>query len=67
MTNSKKLDAIDAERTCEYDYFQSAKEANWLSVVECQGYHVLKCGHRVPGDYFERPNYCCVCGAKVVK
>lgn len=54
-----------AEKTCEYDYFQGAKEAHWGSAVECQGYHVFKCGHRVPGDYFERPNYCCVCGAKV--
>lgn len=56
-----------AEKTCEYDYFQGAKEAHWGSAVECQGYHVLKCGHRVPGDYFERPNHCCVCGAKVVE
>lgn len=53
------------ERTCKYDYFQDAREANWLDKVECQGYHVLECGHRVPGDYFERPNYCCVCGKKV--
>lgn len=58
---------IRAERTIQYDHFQSGEEANWLDKVECQGYHVLKCGHRVPGDYFERPTYCVVCGAKVVE
>lgn len=52
-----------AERTCE---IESSFLNDFSSEHECWWEFDLSCGHHVTGDTMDSPNYCEVCGAKVV-
>lgn len=56
------------ERTCEvtdFVNFDGGHEPG--NPVICDGYHILSCGHKCPGNWYEQPNYCPVCDARVVE
>lgn len=52
-----------AERTC---HVESSFLNDFSSEHECWWEFDLSCGHHVTGDTMDSPNYCEVCGARVV-